>query len=384
MAATAVEASKPTKPRWYVPTPAKFLFAVLVMQGVLFLSAHYRWFSFNERRGWTVLIAVAVTVSALLLLAGLVVVSRFFRLLRRVTQFSMATLLLMVPVMALPCGWLAREMEYVRETRATVKALDPVMAMSSYDFQSPQGLAPHFMGARGSEWLLSVFGRDFFSNLERVSLVEPSPQQMRALAGLKQLKTVRLTGQRPYRPELKYLPELPELQDLNLYISGTTDGDLQHLRGCTKLRGLALHAVGITDDGLRFIKDLNRLETLELDTRITDEGLAHLAGLKNLKELDLSYTQVKGDGLGYLKECKHLSQLSLKYTPVTDAGLEQLQNFPKLTWLQLEDTQISDEGLRKLTSLTQLSYLTLHNTNVTDDGVKEFRKALPKCNIQRW
>jgi hypothetical protein len=42
----------PTIPqhRWNAPTPAKFLFAVLVMQGVLFLSAHYRWFWFNERK----------------------------------------------------------------------------------------------------------------------------------------------------------------------------------------------------------------------------------------------------------------------------------------------------------------------------------------------
>lgn len=38
-------------PRWYAPTPAKVLFAVLAMQGVLFLSAHYRWFWFNERKG---------------------------------------------------------------------------------------------------------------------------------------------------------------------------------------------------------------------------------------------------------------------------------------------------------------------------------------------
>jgi hypothetical protein len=34
--------AKPANPRWYAPTPAKFLFAVLVMQGVLVLSAHYR------------------------------------------------------------------------------------------------------------------------------------------------------------------------------------------------------------------------------------------------------------------------------------------------------------------------------------------------------
>jgi hypothetical protein len=59
--ANPADAPKPTKPRWYAPTPAKFLFAVLVMQSELFLSAHYRWFSFNERKGYAGLITVAAT-----------------------------------------------------------------------------------------------------------------------------------------------------------------------------------------------------------------------------------------------------------------------------------------------------------------------------------
>ena len=39
------------------------------MQGVLFLSTHYRWFWFNEQKGFTVLITVAATVLALFPLA---------------------------------------------------------------------------------------------------------------------------------------------------------------------------------------------------------------------------------------------------------------------------------------------------------------------------
>jgi hypothetical protein len=90
----------------YAPTPAKFLFAVLAMQGVLFLSAYYHWFWFNERKGWTVLITVAATAIALLLLVATVLVSRFFK---SKLQVSLATLLLTAPVMAIPCGWLAQE-----------------------------------------------------------------------------------------------------------------------------------------------------------------------------------------------------------------------------------------------------------------------------------
>jgi hypothetical protein len=121
VAETPGDIPKPRKPRWYTPTPAKFLFAVLVMQGVLFLSAHYRWFWFNNLKGCTVLIAVAATAIALLLLAGFVVVGRLFK---TKLQFTLATLMLMVPVMASPCAWLAREMELARCQREAIIAAE--------------------------------------------------------------------------------------------------------------------------------------------------------------------------------------------------------------------------------------------------------------------
>ncbi len=109
------------KPRWYAPTPAKFLLAVLVMQGVLFLSAHYRWFWFNERKGWTVLISVAATAIAMLLLVTIFAVRRFFK---SKPQFTLSTLMLTVPVMAIPCAWMAREMERARQQKELVAWAD--------------------------------------------------------------------------------------------------------------------------------------------------------------------------------------------------------------------------------------------------------------------
>jgi hypothetical protein len=52
--------SRPPKPRWYRLTPDRLLMALLPMVGVLLLSEWFRWFPFNEHKGWTVLIAVAV------------------------------------------------------------------------------------------------------------------------------------------------------------------------------------------------------------------------------------------------------------------------------------------------------------------------------------
>ena len=46
--------------RWYHLTPDRFFVGLLVVQVFLLLSERLQWFAFNENKGWTVLIAVAV------------------------------------------------------------------------------------------------------------------------------------------------------------------------------------------------------------------------------------------------------------------------------------------------------------------------------------
>ena len=54
--------------RSFYPTPAWLIFGLLVVEGLLWLSERYRWFWFNERKGWTVLIAVAVVGGRILIM----------------------------------------------------------------------------------------------------------------------------------------------------------------------------------------------------------------------------------------------------------------------------------------------------------------------------
>lgn len=107
----AADTSLTRRRRWYAPTPVKFLLAVLLMQGVLFLSGHFRWFWFNEQRSFTALVAVIASTAAVLLLVSIVLVSRFFK---AKAQFGLSTLLLMVLVVAMPFGWWAREVDLAR------------------------------------------------------------------------------------------------------------------------------------------------------------------------------------------------------------------------------------------------------------------------------
>lgn len=84
---------------------------------------------------------------------------------------------------------------------------------------------------------------------------------------------------------------------------------------------------------------------------VTDETLKLLAGMSQLKELDLNHTAV------------------------TDAGLELLAKLPKLESLRLKNTKITDAGFRThLLEKASLVYLDLTGTEVASKTVREWKK----------
>ena len=52
--------SPATERRWFIPTPSRLVHTSLLATAVLLLSDRWQWFSFNQHKGWTVLIANAV------------------------------------------------------------------------------------------------------------------------------------------------------------------------------------------------------------------------------------------------------------------------------------------------------------------------------------
>src|SRR5439155_33118 len=110
---------------------------------------------------------------------------------------------------------------------------------------------------------------------------------------------------------------------------------------------------------LAIIAPLANLHTLLFfDTRVTDDGLAHLAKLP-LKTLNLFSTKVTDAGLLHLAK-PPLQTLDLTNTQVSDAGLEHLSKLPLHT-LYLTNTQVSNAGLEGLSKLP-LQTLYLYNT----------------------
>lgn len=81
---------------------------------------------------------------------------------------------------------------------------------------------------------------------------------------------------------------------------------------------------------------------------VTDDTLRYLAGLKQLRELDLSDTKVTDAGLERLKENPKLESLRLARTVVTDAGFENtIETLPALHQLDTSGSKVTPERVQK-------------------------------------
>jgi uncharacterized protein (TIGR02996 family) len=147
-----------------------------------------------------------------------------------------------------------------------------------------------------------------------------------------------------------------------------TDTGLRCLAGLTQLRELDLWASGVTSAGLASLAKLTQLQHLSLGGfPVTAVGLEHLTRLKQLQKLYLY--RMTGAGLRHLAGLTQLRELIL-HSPVTELRLEHLAGLTQLQELGLRGRKVTDTGLQHLAGLTDLQELHLEGTSVTDAGLR--------------
>jgi len=164
--------------------------------------------------------------------------------------------------------------------------------------------------------------------------------------------------------------------------SNVTGNGLVHLLGMSDLRELYLEAP-LLDGSAAHISALATLRQLYLwDTRLTQVGFAHLPKLCNLDYLEIGGTKLSDTCVQHLALITSLRELSLSDArDVSDAGVPHLRALTNLEALHIEGAQITDAGLLHLQELRHLRRLTLRDTHVTDAGIAAIQGALPLCAI---
>ena len=233
----------PTPTRRFSPTPAWLIFGLLVVEGLLWLSERYQWFWFNERKGWTVLIAMAVVGLAVILMLLWFITSLLFR---SRFQFSIRSLLVLVVAVALPCSWLAVKMKAAREQKRTIEMLMSSgcnVFYGSIDERGNLDLTKSMPSLYCQEWLDDLLGWDFFVTATYAVVVkhgiQESPFYVYKHHTHDEVEVVLLA-----------LRNLPDLRFLDLSGMPINDGDLENLVPLTELRHLDLVSTQVNDAGL--------------------------------------------------------------------------------------------------------------------------------------
>ena len=116
---------------------------------------------------------------------------------------------------------------------------------------------------------------------------------------------------------------------------------------------------------------------------VSDDWLARLEGLDQLRQLNLAATPFTDAGLTHLRGLTELRGLNLAGTRITDAGLANLSGLTNLEELGLAATGVTDAGLAHLMGLKRLARVNLFGTKVTEAGERGLKAALPAVEVQR-
>jgi len=255
-------------------------------------------------------------------------------------------------------------------------------------------------------------------NLRATWVTDTELDRLRALPHLARLdlSLTRITDQGMQR-----LKSLPGVTELNLfYCELVTDEGVAAIRGWKKLARLNLRGTKITDNTLAMLSSsMTALKSLDIGyAEVTDAGLQNLSALRALEELALGGNKLNEVGLQVLISLPNLKKLDLSgrqrtdsglwFVAVTDFALEPVATLRELRELNVSGTQVSSRGLSKLSALTKLEKLDLHgarriaddaagalaafpalqwvdlkDTTFTAAGVAELRKANPRL-IVAW
>lgn len=127
----------------------------------------------------------------------------------------------------------------------------------------------------------------------------------------------------------------------------------------------------ITDAGLKTIAGMESLTEIDLagQKQITDAGLKLLAGIPTLVILRLSMADFSMPGAP-----------PSAASPITDEGIAALAALIHLKQLDISGTAVTDAGLAQLHVLTALESLSIHTCpKLTPAGVAAIKAALPGC-----
>jgi hypothetical protein len=234
-------------------------------------------------------------------------------------------------------------------------------------------------------WLENLLGEDLLRNVNGVQLDGSkivSDDDLECLRDFPSLEFLRLDKTQITGVGLVHVMPLAYLQFLDLSETRLADDELMYLAGLKNLEHLSLRATHITDGGLVHLQTLENLRHLDLrGTRVTGSGLSRLRAAPGLRELFLGHTLVDNAGFGLLArfhelrwlDLEHLESPDIRLRGVTNQSVAALSGLKNLRILRLDGVGIMEDHLIQLGGLTELEGLGLGWNHISDKGWQTFK-----------
>ena len=262
-------------------------------------------------------------------------------------------------------------------TRARTKIIEQIATLQSLELLAP----PKGLTNRGLSYIsqlksLKVLSLpDWESRITNAGLTRFIPK-------LTKLEKLTLYSKDINDDGLVCLAELPMLRFLSIRYGNFTDAGMAHVKKCTRLRNLDLNSVPITDTGLYHLSSLDKLEDLNLfNTEVTDRGLAYLKSLSYLKKLNVrkreQKDQITDAGMVHLAQINSLEYLDLPNYGITDNGLAPISKLKNLKHLWVgcsTNSPLTDTAMQYISNLQSLEYLHIGGKGITDIGAAHLSK----------
>jgi hypothetical protein len=142
------------------------------------------------------------------------------------------------------------------------------------------------------------------------------------------------------------------LEEVNLMGSPTGDGAIKALQGKRKLSRFSTGRL-VTDAGIPLLHNLPLLKTADgegalllIDGPFSNEGLAALAGLDGVFELDLFWhvDHITTDGFAHLVQLPNLQALGCDGKLSDDVAMVHIAAMPRLKRLRIQESVATDDG----------------------------------------
>ncbi len=138
-----------------------------------------------------------------------------------------------------------------------------------------------------------------------------------------------------------------------------------------------------TDKVLKYISHLKDLRNLDVSkSDITEQGCEYMEGAPNLAVLDIGGTLLNKRGLESICKLTNMRWLKIQQAHATDDGFANIGQLKKLLDLVLKNNDVGDFTAKRLASLPNLQYICFSGTKITDDGVRAWRNLKTLFNVE--